>query len=552
MRAWGPAAAFALLAACSQAAPESEPAGGELFREVAAETGLDFVHDPFVSGQHYMPEIIGSGGALFDYDNDGDLDVFLIQNRPLERGKAAPAGMGNRLYRNESIPGGKLRFSDVTEASGLGASMYGMGAATGDFDGDGWVDLYVTAFGPNGLYRNRGDGTFVDVTGAAGVQDDRWSTSASWVDYDRDGDRDLFFLNYVDFTLANNKKCQAATGEADYCTPKVYNPAPARLFRNDGGGGRIRFTDVSVSSGIAAKYGPGLGVVATDINADGWPDLYVANDTHANMLWVNQKNGTFREQALEAGAAYSEDGLAKAGMGVTAGDFDNDGDDDIFVVNLTREGATLFVHDGAGGFQDQSLRHGLRPATYAYTGFGAGWFDYDNDGLLDLFVANGAVTLMESLRGKDWPFEQKNILLRNTGSKFEDMTLRAGKAFAAEEVSRGAAFGDIDNDGDVDILVTNNKGPVRLLLNEVGSAKAWVTIVAVEGARVGLRRRGRPTLWREARTDASYLAASDPRVHFGLGDGERVEAVEVIWPGGERRSYPAPRLRAVTKLTQPK
>jgi hypothetical protein len=314
--AWVP---LLVLAACSSAPLPPPPL--ELFRDAATETGLDFIHNPFPSGQYYLPEIMGSGGALFDYDNDGDLDVFLIQNKPLDPAAPVPSGLGNRLFRNELTPSGRLRFTDVTAASGLGAVMYGMGAATGDFDGDGSTDLYVTAAGPNALYRNRGDGTFEDVTAAGGVQDDRWSTSAAWIDYDRDGDLDLFFLNYVDFTLRNNRKCQAPSGEADYCTPKAYNPVPARLFRNDTANpARPRFADVSAASGIAASYGPGLGVAVTDTNRDGWPDLYVANDTHANLLWINQKNGIFREEALLSGAAYSEDGLAKAGMGVSAGE----------------------------------------------------------------------------------------------------------------------------------------------------------------------------------------------------------------------------------------
>ncbi|MEZ5352633.1 MAG: CRTAC1 family protein [Bryobacteraceae bacterium] len=541
--------AMALVAAACSRAPDPALSRTELFRDAAAETGLVFRHDPCVSGKYYLPEIMGSGAALFDYDNDGDLDVFLIQDQPLDAATAAPAQPGNRLFRNELVPGGKLQFTDVTAASGLGASMYGMGAATGDFDNDGFTDLYVTAYGPNALYRNKGNGTFEDVTSASGAQDSRWSTSAAWVDYDRDGDLDLFFLNYVDFTTGNNKQCMTASGEPDYCTPKAYHPVPARLFRNDGGG---RFADVTVASGIAAAYGPGLGAVVTDTNDDGWPDLYVANDTHANLLWVNQKNGTFREQALLTGAAYSEDGLAKAGMGVSAGDFDNDGDEDLFVANLTREGATLFVHDGAGGFQDQSLRFGLRPATFAFTGFGAGWIDYDNDGWLDIFIANGAVTRMETQRGRPWPFLQGNNLLRNgAGKGFTDAAAAGGGAIALEEASRGAAFGDVDNDGDVDILISNSNGPVRLLLNQAGRGNSWLslTLAGQPWSRAKVIRKGAPPLWRRSRTDASYLSASDPRVHFGLGASTEIEAVEVEWSGGRRERYPAPEARSQVRLS---
>ncbi|MBI3470307.1 MAG: CRTAC1 family protein [Candidatus Solibacter usitatus] len=546
---------LALLAGCQRRV--EAPAPQARFRDVAAETGLDFRHFPGAGGQFYMPEIMGAGVALFDYDNDGDLDVFLVQGMPLD-GSAAPAGvlLGNRLFRNELVPSGQLQFTDVTAEAGLGHIGCGMGAATGDYDNDGYVDLYVTNFGRNVLYHNNGNGTFTDVTAKAGVEVNRWSTSAAFIDYDRDGDLDLFVLNYVDFTVKGNKKCYAPTGEPDYCTPKAYQPVSARLFRNDGGG---RFTDVTAASGIGAAYGPGLGVTGVDVNQDGWIDLYVANDTAANLLWINQKNGTFAEQGLALGAAYSEDGLAKAGMGVAAGDFDNDGREDLFVVNLTREGATLFRHEGTAGFQDLSLRLGLRPLTFLYTGFGAGWIDYDNDGWLDLFIANGAVTRMESLRGTPYPYHQRNLLLRNDRArKFTDVSGSAGPALQLSEVSRGAAFGDIDNDGGVDIVVSNNNGPVRLLLNETSARQAWLE-VKLEGtranhqglgARVGVLRKGAPALWRRVHADSSYLSASDPRVHFGLGAAAAVEAVEVGWPDGSRERFPPPTAGNLVTLRQ--
>ncbi|MBI3681732.1 MAG: CRTAC1 family protein [Acidobacteria bacterium] len=533
-------AAALLLSACGH---RPEPPS-ELFRDIAAQSGLVFQHVPGVSGEYYMPEIMGAGCALFDFDNDGDLDVYLVQGMPLEG--AAPAGLkpGNRLYRNELIPSGKLTFTDVTERSGAGHIGYGMGVATGDYNGDGYVDLYVTNFGANVLYRNNGDGTFTDVTRQAGVEDQRWSTSAAFVDYDRDGDLDLFVLNYVDFSLKNHKRCFAPTGERDYCTPKAYNAVTASLFRNDGNG---RFTDVSTQSRINSSRGPGLGITVTDANDDGWPDLYVANDTAANLLWVNRTDGTFREQGLAAGVAYSEDGLAKAGMGVATGDFDNDGDEDLFVVNLTREGATLFRREAPMLYQDVSLATGLRPATYAFTGFGTDWFDYDHDGFLDLFIANGAVTLMEELRGQPYPFRQKNALLHNEGGKrFSDVSSSAGAAMNLVEVSRGAAFGDIDNDGDIDILLTNNNGPVRLLENLAGNGKPSVMLKLempgwnryALGARVRLEREGMPPLLRRVHTDSSYLSANDPRVHFGLGGGQP-KAVVVEWPDGRRQRYTA-------------
>ncbi len=521
-------AGFLALCCGCQRKSEEPAASPAIFREAAAEAGLTFRHKSGAAGEFHMTEIMGSGVALFDYDNDGDLDVYLIQG----------SGGGNKLFRNELIPSGRLRFNDVTEQAHAGHAGIGMGAATGDYDGDGFTDLYVTNFGGNVLYRNNGNGTFTDVTARTGAAVGRWSTSASFVDYDRDGDLDLFVLNYIDFTPANNKKCYAPSGERDYCTPKAYQPVPARLFRNEGGG---RFSDVTVPSRIASAAGPGLGVAAADGNGDGWPDLFVANDSSANLLWINQKDGTFLEQALTLGAAYSEDGLAKAGMGVASGDYDNDGHDDLLVLNLTREGATLF-HHAVRGFEDISIRTGVRPLTFAFTGFGAGWIDYDNDGWLDVFMANGAVTIIEALRGTPDPFHQKNLLLRNeAGVRFSDVSSAGGPAMQLSEVSRGAAFGDLDNDGDIDIVVSNNNGPARLMRNETGSRQAWLEVSVKPGTRVGVERAGEKTLWREARTDSSYLSANDPRVHFGLGKNPAVQRLTVLWPDGRREQLPPPK-----------
>ena len=490
-----------------------------------------------------MPEIMGAGVAVLDYDGDGDLDVYFAQGMPLDDRLSPNPALGNRLFRNDLVPTGKLRFTDVTAESGTGKIMYGMGVAVGDYDNDGHVDMYVTGFGPNVLFHNNGNGTFTEVTAFAGVQDERWSSSAAFVDYDRDGLLDLVVLNYVDFTIRGARQCFASSGELDYCTPKAYQAVPARLFHNVGGG---RFADVTVASGLANAYGPGLGVSSVDVNRDGWIDLYVANDTTANLLWMNRGGGKFSEDGLTAGAAYSEDGLAKAGMGVASGDFDNDGDDDLVVVNLAREGATLLQNDGKGAFQDVSLRYGLRPATFPYTGFGVDWFDFDNDGWLDLFIANGAVVLMEELRGSPWPFRQKNCLLRNErGVRLADVTAQAGPALAVEEVSRGAAFGDLDNDGDIDIVVANNNGPARLLLNDAAGNRHWLEVLLegtrsnrqALGARVGVRLKSGLVLWRRAHSDSSYLSASDPRVHFGFGSQAVIDSVIVEWPSGLREQF---------------
>ena len=532
----------------------SVPASVPLFRDVAQEVGLKFHHFTGATGEFYMPEIMGAGVALFDYDNDGDLDVYVIQGTTFDPGQDPRRAKfppepgwkpGNRLFRNLLSETGKLQFIDVTDEAGVGHIGYGMGVAVGDYDNDGFQDLYVTNFGHNVLYHNNGNGTFTDVTAKAGVDDPRWSTGAAWVDYDRDGHLDLFVANYLDFTVKGNKQCFAATGERDYCTPKMYQPVPARLFHNRGDG---TFEDVTEAAGIGAALGPGLGVVCADFNRDGWPDIYVANDGAAAHLWLNQRNGTFKERGLLSGAAFNADGLPQAGMGVAAGDFEGNGREDIFKTNLTNEGSNLFVNDGRGTFHDAAAEFGLVLPTFPYTGFGTEWFDYDNDGQLDLFIANGAVNRIESLRGAPYPFGQPDQLFHNEGEgqKFREMSQAAGPAFALSEVSRGAAFGDIDNDGAVDIVVTNNNGPVRLLLNQNRSLNHnhWL-MVRLEanhgnrfaiGATVEVQQRGRK-LVRRAHTDSSYLSASDVRVHFGLGANENMDRLIVRWPDGEREAW---------------
>ena len=536
----------------------SGPTGSEdavssefIFREAAAEVGLDFHHFTGSTGEYFLPEVMGAGAAVFDYDGDGDLDVYLPQGTMLDPSKDVSQARfppprtnwpGNRLFRNELIPEGRLRFRDVTEEAGVGHVGYGMGTAVGDYDGDGDLDLYVTNFGPNVLYRNNGDGTFSNVARETGLDDSRWSASAAFVDYDRDGDLDLFFANYIDFTISNNKECFDPTGARDFCTPNTYRPAPDRLFRNDGGG---KFVDVSTLAGLGAAFGNGLGVLCADLDNDGWVDLYVANDGNANQLWRNKGDGTFEDTALMAGAAYDADGRAEAGMGVTAGDFDGDGDEDLFMTHLAQETNTLYVNNGRGAFRDETDRFGLGGVSMPYTGFGSEWFDYDNDGTLDLFIANGAVTIMERLRGAAYPFHQKNLLLRGgEDGRYTGAGATAGPALELSEVSRGAAFGDLDNDGDVDIVVSNNNGPVRLLLNQVGSARPTLQVRLrgskasgeAIGARLALLRAGKHPLWRRAHRDGSYLSSSDIAVFFAV-EKEQVEGIGVLWPGGRQERF---------------
>jgi hypothetical protein len=499
-----------------------------------------------MSGDLRMPEILGPGVALFDYDNDGDLDVFVLQGQILAkgRGEASQGSLTGRLFRNDLDvhPDGTrtLHFTDVTAQSGIVATGYGMGVATGDFDNDGFVDLYLTNFGANQLLHNNGDGTFTDVTAKSGTSTTGWSVSAAFLDYDRDGWLDLYVGSYLRYTLEGATKCFSPSGARDYCTPNSYKPLPGRLFHNNRNG---TFTDTTAASRIASEFGPALGVATADFNGDGWIDLYVANDSQPNQLWINQHDGTFRNTALLAGAALTQEGKAEASMGVDAGDFDNDGDEDLFVTEQTGEGHNLFVNDGSGSFDDRSSRSGLAAASLGYTGFGTAWFDYDNDGWLDLLTANGAVQTIQALaQARDpFPLHQRKQLFHNLGNgRFEDVTAAAGAVFQLSEVGRGAAFGDIDNDGDTDIVIANNNGPLRLLINNVGNRKHWLGLRLVGrprprdmlGARVAIVRRNGPTLWRRARADGSYASANDPRVLAGLGDSTEMPTVRVTWPDG--------------------
>ena len=440
-----------------------------------------------------------------------------------------PLPLKDRLYRNDLDirPDGtrSLRFSDVTAESGIEVTSYGMGVAAGDIDNDGWVDLYLTRLGRNVMLHNNSDGTFTDISRRSGTDDPAWGVSAAFVDIDRDGWLDLYVGNYLMYSTARDEACTSLTGQPDWCPPAAYRPAGDRLYRNRGDG---TFIDVTIRAGVGGEARPALGVSTADFNGDGWMDIYVANDGTENTLWMNQRNGTFRDEALLSGAALNADGDAEASMGVDAGDMDNDGDEDLFIANITSEGHTLYRNDGTGRFEDWGTRSLIRPASLVSTGFGAAWFDADNDGWLDALTVNGAVRRIEALaqRGDPFPLHQTPQLFRNLrDGRFEEISGRAGLAFQKSTVARGAAFGDVDNDGDVDVLIGNNSGPVELLVNEHGQRSHWVGLRVVGsqglrdmlGARVGVVRSDGRTFWRRVRSDGSYASANDPRVIVGLG-----------------------------------
>jgi hypothetical protein len=550
---------YLLLAAASVLQPTEVAADAVprpvAFEEVSAEVGLDFRHFNGMSGKLYFAEPVGAGVALLDTDGDGDLDLYLGQGNMLEEGPAQPLlpppgalPLGDRLYRNElrvSKDGVRhLRFRDVTEESGLSATGYNMGVATGDFNNDGWVDLYVTNFGPNQLLENNGDGTFRDVTRQAGVDDRRWSVPAVFFDFDGDGWLDLYVGNYVDFRVAMHKTCVSPTGLADYCGPLSYRPEPDRLLRNRGDG---TFEDVSRRAGIADRPGSALGAIAADFDGDDLLDLYVCNDLMENRMWLNRGDGTFDDDALFRGTAVNANGSAQASMGVVAEDLNGDGAIDLFLSHLRKEYNTLYLNDGRGMFADRSRPSGLGQPSFPTTGFGTTMLDYNGDGIRDLFVANGAVRIVEAQvkAGELHPLRQANQLFRGApGGRFTEVAPAQRQRPVHEEVSRGVAAGDVDNDGDPDLVVTNNAGPVRLLRNTRQPDRRWLglRLLGPEGKRDALGAVACVVQGREegsclrVHTDGSYAAAADPRLLFRL-PGDTSAAVLVRWPNGTRERF---------------
>ena len=523
-------------------------AASDWFADRANELGVDFIHFNGMSGELYYPEIMGPGVGLLDYDNDGDLDIYVVQGQMLGDGKTLkdatfpPQGqLRDRLFRNDLS--GTHRFTDVTEQSGIDVHTYGMGVAVGDIDNDGFPDIYRTGVSGAVMLHNNGNGTFSDVTARSGTGDrGGWSVSAAFVDIDRDGWLDLFVGNYLTYSLAADRDCLSMSGQPDYCPPNNYRAQPSRLFRNRGSGA---FEDVTARALTGGAYGPALGVSTADFNGDGWMDIYVGNDGEPNQLWINQRNGTFKDVAFVSGAAVSGGGNAEASMGIDAGDFDNDGDEDLFITNWMAQMNVIYVNGGEAAFEDRRGPTGLGPPSLAKTGFGTAWFDYDNDGWLDLLAVNGSVARIEAQARAQEPFplRMSSQLYRNLGNgRFEEVSSQAGKAFAQMAVGRGAAFGDLDNDGDTDVVIANAAGPLRLLINNVGTRNHWLGLRIAStrdqlGARVAVRRSTGPVLWRRARADGSYASANDPRVLVGLGQSTERPHVRVQWPDGTMEEW---------------
>ena len=505
------------------------------FVDVTPQSGITFKHDNAATSEKYFIETMGAGCAWIDYNNDGFLDAYLVQSTetPLYKPKEP---LRSALYRGN----GDGTFTDVTlEARVRAEGVFGMGVAVADYDNDGFQDLYVIGWDRSALYRNNGDGTFEDVTQKAGVANGgRWGSSAAFFDYDKDGHLDLMVVNYVVWSPENNIYCgERRPGYRSYCHPDNYEGQPPTLYRNNGDG---TFTEVTQRAGVGDEPGKGLGIVTSDFNNDGWVDVFQANDTMRNFLFLNNRDGTFRDATFFAGVGYSEDGKAEAGMGTDAADFDGDGWIDIYVTHLNFELDRLYKNNGDGTFDDFTLSSRIGNETILYSGFGTRFLDYDNDGLLDLFIANGHILDNIHLIHRDVSYAEPNLMLRNVGGgRFENVSRHLGPDFPVPMVSRGAAVGDYDNDGDLDILISNNGQAPRLLRNEGGNANNWLSIrlrgITSNRGGIGARLKlsaGNLTQVREATGGASYQSAQDTRIHFGLVSHEKIDAIEIIWPSG--------------------
>jgi hypothetical protein len=500
-------------------------------------TGIGFRHCNGALGEKEMIEIMGAGCAVFDYDNDGRLDIYLVNGAAIPSLRKEDDRYFNRLYHNSS----NFKFTDVTLGAGVQGKGYGMGAAAADYDNDGFIDLYLTNYGRNQLLRNHGDGSFVDVTDKAGVGAGGWSTSAAFFDYNRDEQLDLYVCRYVEYELEKRSYCgRPELGWRSYCLPDLFPELGDLLYRNNGDG---TFTDVSSQTGISRIRGKGLGVAVADFDRDGWTDIFVANDRTRNFLFHNQRNGCFEEIGLPMGVALSANGQARAGMGTDFGDFDRDGWPDIVVTNFEAEGIALFQNHQSHFFHDRGGETRLMEASYPYVGFGIKFMDFDNDGWLDIFAVNGHVLDDVSRYKEGISYAQPKLLFHNSAKSFSPVREPQLGALSKMNVSRGAAFGDLDNDGDIDVVVNNNGGLPEILRNDVGSRQSsfLLKLMGAKSNRDGIGTR------LEIRSDdgvrvhevngaGSYLSYNDPRVHVGLGRRTHLDQLSLHWPSGKRQT----------------
>lgn len=508
------------------------------FEEVAAKTsGITWLHNNAHSSDRHLPETVGAGCAFFDYDNDGWMDIYLV-NSGTSDFYTPSTPLKNALYHNNHDG----TFTDVTDKAGAAAGTFGMGVAVGDYDGDGWQDLYITSYGRNILYHNNGNGTFANVTDKAGVGAPGWSTCAVWFDFDNDGKLDLFVSSFVYYDKSLNVLCTDDLSRRYYCIPRYYKPTPSRLFRNNGNG---TFTDVSRESGIADSPGKSFGAVATDVNNDGLMDLFVANDTVQNFLFINKGGGKFEEAGLSAGVGYSNAGRPRSGMGVDAADYDGDGWQDLLVANIDQEFFSLYHNERDLTFIDQPGE--IAPATQLLSGWGLKFFDYDNDGDPDLFLVNGHPDDFVEMRNARVKYKEPLLMFENTGRTFKNVSTQSGAVFTKEFSGRGMAVGDFDNDGDMDVLISNNGQPPLLLRNDGGNRNNWLGLQLV-GTKSNPAGVGALITWqvggikrsRLKIAGGSYLSSQDPRELLGIGAATKIESVEITWPGGK-----------VDKLTNP-
>jgi hypothetical protein len=508
------------------------------FSDVTAASGIKFRHVNGAFGKKYLPETLGSGCAFLDFDNDGWQDVLLINSMPWPSRPAAPSYPA--LYRNNH----NGTFTDVTRQAGLAVQMYGMGVAAADYDNDGNVDIYITALGPNHLFRNLGGGRFKDVTSAAGVGDSGFSTSAMWFDYNRDGKLDLFVANYVQWSAETDLYCTLDGKTKSYCTPESYKGQSPTLYRNRGDG---TFEDVTRKAGLYDPSSKALGVALIDVDADGWPDIFVANDTQPNKLYRNRHDGTFVDQGMTAGVAFNEAGVARAGMGVDAADYDGSGRQAIIIGNFSNEMMALYANEGNGLFIDEAPSSTIGQASLLTLTFACFFFDADLDGLLDIFAANGHVSDDINNVQPKVTYAQPAHLFRNIGSKkFENVSMKSGAALQQRVVARGAAYGDFDNDGDLDLLITANNGPARLLRNDSGNRNHLLRVKTIGtesnrdgiGARVRVTVDGGPVRQAVVKTGSSYCSQSELPLTFGLGTSTSVKSIEITWPNGKMERLP--------------